>query len=207
MKKSTRFCFYALFSFGVLLSFRSNAQTAGLHTFEVQFGTTNSVYPFAEGYRSGTFGIFHTALSYKLMLNEYVGLRPTVAYDRITQAKDGTSLPFTSNYARLSLQGNMNAGQLLRFREFSKNFTVNIYGGPGLSILTRSGAPLTGLMMNATAGLMPTYKLSEKVRLFMDVTRVKHIYQQVTFDLTQRYEQLGYDGLIYNISLGVSVNP
>ena len=190
-----------------LLPGRVLAQTPGAHAFEFQLGSSNSVKPFATGYRSGTFGLFHTALSYKLMFNEYVGMRPTLAYDRISNAKDGSSLPFTSNYTRFTIQGAVNTGQLLRFREFTRNFTVFIYGGPGLSILTSKNANLSGLMMNATASLVPTFKLSDNLRLFLDITRVRHVYQQVTFDLTSRYEELGYDGLIYNISFGVSFNP
>lgn len=188
-------------------SLKSSAQTPGSHVFEVNVGTTNSVKPFATGYRSGTFGLFHAGLSYRLMLNEYVGIRPTIAFDRISNAKNGTSLPFVSNYARTSFQAVMNVGQLLRFREFTRNFTILIYGGPGLSILTGKNTNLSGLMMNATAGFVPTFKLSDNLRLFIDVTRVRHVYQQVTFDLTSRHEELGYDGLIYNLSFGVSFNP
>lgn len=200
--KPASFCLIMLLSAGKLFG-----QSPGSHIFEAQVGTSNSVEPFAEGYRSGTFGLFHTSLSYRLMFNEYIGIRPSLAYDRITNAKDGSSLPFTTNYTRITANSVVNAGQLLRFREFTRNFTVFVYGGAGLSILTGKNSNLSGLMMNATAGLVPSFKVSDNLRFFLDITRVRHIYQQVTFDLTSRHEDLGYDGLIYNISVGVSFNP
>jgi OOP family OmpA-OmpF porin len=194
-------CFFLLLS---LLTGTLAAQKKAPSTIEVAFGTSNAVHPFTKGYRSPTFGMFHTELGYRQMLNELVGYKLTAGYDKIESKSDGSSIEFTSNYIRFSFQGVVDMGQVLRFRDFARGFTILVHGGPGFSNLWND-AGQSGAMLNLTAGIVPQYKISDKFRLFADFTRVRHVYQQVTFDLQSPHNQLGFDGWIANISLGASI--
>jgi OOP family OmpA-OmpF porin len=150
-------------------------------------------------------GLFHAELGYRMMLNELVGYKITGGFDKIGNATDGSSIEFTSNYVRFSFQGVVDMGQVLRFRDFMRRFTILVHGGPGFSNLWND-AGQSGSMLNLTAGLVPQLKLSDKFRVFADFTRVRHVYQQVTFDLQSSHEQLGFDGWIANISLGAAIS-
>lgn len=172
---------------------------------ELAFGSSNAVHPFTLGYRSPTFGLFHAELGYRMMLNELVGYKITGGFDKIGNATDGSSIEFTSNYVRFSFQGVVDMGQVLRFRDFMRRFTILVHGGPGFSNLWND-AGQSGAMLNLTAGIVPQVKVSEKLRVFADFTRVRHVYQQVTFDLQSSHSQLGFDGWIANISLGASIS-
>jgi OOP family OmpA-OmpF porin len=171
---------------------------------EFAFGSSNAVHPFTLGYRSPTFGLFHAELGYRQMLNELVGYKITAGYDKIGNATDGSSIEFSSNYIRFSFQGVVDMGQVLRFRDFTRRFTILVHGGPGFSNLWND-AGQSGSMLNLTAGIVPQLKLSDKFRVFADFTRVRHVYQQVTFDLQSSHSQLGFDGWIANISLGAAI--
>jgi OOP family OmpA-OmpF porin len=180
------------------------AQKKSPSNIEVAFGTSNAVHPFTKGYRSPTFGLFHAELGYRQMMNEFVGYKLTGGYDKIGNATDGSSIEFSSQYIRFSFQGVVDMGQILRFRDFARGFTILVHGGPGFSNLWND-AGQSGAMLNLTAGIVPQYKISDKFRLFADFTRVRHVYQQVTFDLQSPHSQLGFDGWIANISLGASI--
>jgi OmpA-OmpF porin, OOP family len=170
---------------------------------ETNFGTSNAVRPYTTGYRSATIGLFHAGFGFRRMLNDRFGYRIYLGYDKIKSAKDN-SLPFESNYLRMSLQGVVDAGALLNFREFTKRFTMLVYGGFGGSHLFNQ-AGQSGSMLNFTAGVMPQYRITDRFRLHLDFCRTRHVYQQVKFDLNSSHNELGYDGLIVNASLGFTI--
>jgi len=187
-----------LTSFGEL-----RAQKGRRASLELAAGSSNAVHPFTPGYRSPTFGLFHAEVGYRKMLNELIGYKATVGYDKIENAPKSNA--FSSNYLRLSFQGVVDMGQILRFRDFVRRFTILVHGGPGFSNLWNDNGQ-SASMLNLTVGIVPQIKLSERFRLFADFTRVRNVYQQVTFDLQSSHSQLVFDGWIANISLGASYN-
>jgi len=210
MKKITGISVLCLLA--IIFSQKSQAQISirvgNLTPNNVEFavGSTNSIKPFALGYRSPAFGFFHTSLGYRLMLNDYVGLKALVGYDRISNAKDGSSLPFKSNYVRTSFEGTFNVGQVLRFYDFARSFGLHVHTGGGISFLSGPKELKSGSMLNFTAGITGYFKFSQNFALFIDATRVKHVYQQVTFDLHSVYDELGYDGLLFNATAGACIS-
>ena len=188
-----------LVSFGELRAQKKDKRTS----LELAAGSSNAVHPFTPGYRTPSFGLFHAELGYRKMLNELIGYKATAGYDKIENAPNSNA--FSSNYVRLSIQGVVDMGQVLRFRDFIRRFTILVHGGPGFSNLWNSNGQ-SASMLNLTVGIVPQVKLSDRFRLFADFTRVRHVYQQVTFDLQSSHSQLGFDGWIANISLGASYN-
>lgn len=170
---------------------------------ELCFGSSNAVRPYTKGYRSATMGLFHSGFAFRRMMNDRFGYKIYLGYDQINNAKGGNSEPFKTNYIRVTFQGVMDAGAVLNFRDFTKRFTILVYGGFGGSNLFNN-AGQSGSMLNFTAGVMPQYRFSERFRMHLDFCRVRHVYQQVTFDLNSSHNELGYDGLLVNASLGFS---
>jgi OOP family OmpA-OmpF porin len=174
------------------------------NSIEFNFGSSNAVRPYTLGYRSGTVGLFHADLSARFMMNDRFGYKLTFGFDNITNAKDGSSLSFKSQYLRVTAQAVIDMGVLLNFKDFTRKFTILVHGGPGVSYLMNAQGK-SGNMLNFTAGVVPQLKISERFRIHLDFTRVRHVYQQVTFDLNSKHDELGFDGLIVNASLGFSI--
>jgi len=198
-----------LICLGLILGYSGKVQAqrsrmAGTYL-ELGFGSSNAVRPYTKGYRSGTIGLFHSGFAFRRMMNDRFGYKIYLGYDQISNAKGGNSLPFKTNYLRMSFQGVVDGGAVLNFKEFTKRFTILAYGGfGGSNLFNRAGQ--SGSMLNFTAGVIPVIKLSRHFHLFMDFCRVRHVYQQITFDMNSSHSELGYDGLIVNASLGFAIH-
>jgi OOP family OmpA-OmpF porin len=169
--------------------------------FDCNFGITNPVEPFASGYRTPTFGLFHANLGYRLMINDRFGYRFIAGYDKISSANN--SLPFNSSYVRVSTEAMIDLSKVLNFREFTNFFGLLMHGGVGASFLSGSGQYIT--MGNFVNGITLQGYVSQRLAINFDLTRVNHVYQQRTFDLSKEYSELGFDGFIFNATIGFSI--
>ncbi len=188
----------------ILLVFALNLKAQkgkSIKYFDCNFGVTNPVEPFASGYRTPTFGLFHADLGYRLMINDRFGYRFMAGYDKISNSKN--SLPFNSNYMRGSAEAMIDLSKVLNFREFTNFFGLLMHGGVGASFLSGSGQSIT--MGHFVNGITLQGFVTPRLAINFDLTRVNHVYQQKTFDLTQEYSELGYDGFIMNITIGASL--
>jgi OOP family OmpA-OmpF porin len=169
---------------------------------DLGYGVSNAVEPFTSGYRSPTFDIVHANLGFRVLMNRLFGYRLYLGYDQITAAPN--SLPFKSTYCRGSVEAVVDLGELLRFKDFTTVFGLFLHGGVGYSRLYGSGKS-TG-MGHFINGLNVNFYLAKRLSLFFDLTRVNHVYQQVTFDLKSPHNEKGFDGTMFNMSLGISLN-
>ena len=169
--------------------------------FDFNFGVTNPVEPFAPGYRTPTFGLFHANLGYRLMINDRFGYRFIAGYDKIGSAKN--SLPFNSSYVRVSTEAMIDLSKVLNFREFTNFFGLLMHGGVGASFLSGSGQSIT--MGHFVNGITLQGFITPRLAINIDLTRVNHVYQTRTFDLTESYSELGFDGFIFNATIGASI--
>ena len=168
---------------------------------DFNFGVTNPVEPFAPGYRTPTFGLFHANLGYRLMINDRFGYRFIAGYDKIGSAKN--SLPFNSSYVRVSTEAMIDLSKVLNFREFTNFFGLLMHGGVGASFLSGSGQSIT--MGHFVNGITLQGFITPRLAINIDLTRVNHVYQTRTFDLTESYSELGFDGFIFNATIGASI--
>ena len=186
----------------LVFALKLNAQKGkSIKYFDCNFGVTNPVEPFASGYRTPTFGLFHANLGYRLMINDRFGYRFIAGYDKITNSKN--SLPFNSSYIRTSAEAMIDLSKVLNFREFTNFFGLLLHGGVGASFLSGSGQSIA--MGHFVNGLTLQGFVSPRLALNFDLTRVNHVYQQRTFDLTKEYSELGFDGFIMNVTIGASL--
>ena len=169
--------------------------------FDCSFGVTNPVEPFAPGYRTPTFALFHANLGYRLMINDRFGYRLIAGYDKISSAKN--SIPFNSSYVRFSTEAMIDLSKVLNFREFTNFFGLLMHGGVGASFLSGSGQSIT--MGHFVNGITLQGFITPRLAINIDLTRVNHVYQTRTFDLTESYSELGFDGFIFNATIGASI--
>jgi OOP family OmpA-OmpF porin len=189
----------------ILCSLQIYAQRrpATRYIIDAGFGTSNAVEPYTLGYRSSTFGFFHAELGARILMNDLFGYRIIAGYDKIENAKNGKSLPFKSTYYRGSAEAIIDLGELLKFDQFTAVFGLFLHGGVGYSRLSGSGK--SEGMGHFVNGLTVNLKLSKRMTLNYDLTRVNHVYQQIKFDMQSAHSELGFDGLVFNMSLGLSV--
>ena len=59
-------------------------------------------------------------------------------------------------------------------------------------------------MINLVVGLSPQYKISPRLAVNLDFLVVSHFFQTFAFDMNSSGNRAGFDGVIFNLSGGVS---
>jgi outer membrane protein OmpA-like peptidoglycan-associated protein len=177
---------------------------------ELNPGVSNAVKPYSPDYWSNTIGLYHISAGTRFMLNNKYGLKWDIGYDRISHDKTGifnntgTSKPFTSKYARTSVQFVVDVGRLLQFENFSEKTSLLFHTGGGMSWLWSKVNPETDEMVNFMFGLAPQFKVNERFSITTDVSFVWHIYQQYTWDMYNSVFNRGFDGFYANGTIGLN---
>jgi outer membrane protein OmpA-like peptidoglycan-associated protein len=91
-----------------------------------------------------------------------------------------------------------------------KRFDVQFGLGVGASQLHTKGSNDYFIskgddMLNLAAKIVPTYKVSEKVSVFVASTFVSHSLQSKSFDMNQAVTKTMFNGHLMNVSAGISV--
>jgi outer membrane protein OmpA-like peptidoglycan-associated protein len=175
---------------------------------EASLGGTNAVKPFSDGYWSNTIDFFHTDAACRYMFNNKIGAKIDLGYDVIKNdalGKNGNSLPFSSNYYRTSINGIINIGRLARFENFTNRISLLANTGVGVSLLTSDLNPNSNVILNSVFGVSPQYLINDRIALYWQTNFIFHIYQKYTFDMLNNHYQRGFDGFIFNSSLGVNL--
>lgn len=153
--------------------------------------------------------LHHFGLQGRYMFNNRVGLMMDLGYDLFDADFSGKR---NVNYFRTSLQGVVNAGDLLRFSTFSKRFGLLIHGGAGISSMWTkkefSANPDASFfkrsddMINFIFGATPQLKVTERFSLNADLSFIFHHNQTYQFDMTNLSQHGAIDGYFLNASLG-----
>ncbi len=164
---------------------------------------TSSLSP---GYSTGFTALGQANLGLRYMANEKFGVLLDIGYNEFQEGDN--SLPFRANYYRASLQGVVNAGNLLKFSTWTNKFNLLLHSGFGLStIKTLTPIAQSGeSVMNYIIGVSPQYKLSNRVSLFLDVTGILHNQQNNNYDGAVNLDKRGISTSIVNSSIGVSIS-
>ena len=151
----------------------------------------------------------HFGLNGRYMINNRVGVMLDFGYDLFDGVNSGSR---NVNYFRTSLQGVVNAGDLLRFSTFSKRFGLLIHGGAGISSMWTkkefSANPDASFfkrsddMINFIFGATPQLKVTERFSLNADLSFIFHHNQTYQFDMTNLSQHGAIDGYFLNASLG-----
>jgi OmpA-OmpF porin, OOP family len=185
-------------------SLQVNAQDFNKWSIDLGIGAHDAIFPLSPGYKTGvSFGL--ASLGARYMLNEKFGLRLDFAYHEFNEGSN--SNPFKSNYYRTSIEGIVNAGNLLGFESWTSRFNLLFHTGVGFSMLNtiqpidNGGDP----MLNFIVGITPQFKITDRVSLFADFSSVFHQFQSTTFDGAVNNAERQTNASLINASIGVSV--
>lgn len=153
----------------------------------------------------------HVGLNGRHMMNNRFGIQLDFGYDLFDGGNSGTR---NVNYFRTSLQGIVNAGDLLRFSTFSKRFGLLIHGGAGISNMWLNKDYQDGTdntlfkksddMVNFIFGATPQFKVTERFSLNADLSFIFHHNQTYQFDMQNVSQHGAIDGYFINASLGAT---
>lgn len=184
-----------------------NAQEYNKWSIDIGAGVHQIINPLSTGYSTNKFSLGQANFGVRYMFNEKFGLRFDVGYNEFKEGSN--SLPFRSNYYRTSLEGVVNAGNLLKFSSWTKRFNLLVHVGGGYSTL-RTIKPIdngTGKpIINFIAGFTPQYKLSDRFSLFLDISTIFHDYQDITYNGAKVTNPRQITPSLLNTSLGINIS-
>jgi OOP family OmpA-OmpF porin len=188
-------------------SIQANAQDFNKWSLDFGVGVHEIINPISSGYETGALSLGQASLGVRYMFNEKFGLSLGVGYNEFQEGNN--SLPFRSNYYRTSLEGVVNAGNLLKFSSWTKRLNLLFHGGLGYSNLrtispidSGSGEPL----LNFIVGFTPQFKLSNRISLFLDASAIFHDYQNITYDGAPNTGEREINASLFNTSIGVNIS-
>lgn len=173
---------------------------------DINAGVSKPTAPFTPKYYVSDLSLFHVDLGARYMFNNKFGLKLDFGYDQFKNASN--SLDFKGQFIRTDLQGVVNIGRLLNFEDWTQKLNLQAHAGAGYAFMKNDAFTGTDNMATVIFGLTGQIKLSEKVALNADFTRVNTIRQHYTFDGAKDAaldEDRGFNGALYNATLGISI--
>lgn len=162
------------------------------------------------------FQLHHFGGDIRYMANNRVGIMGDVAYEFF----DFYNKDYNTNYFRVSLQGVVNAGDLLRFSTFTNRFGLFLHGGFGFStmwqntdvrdslrsnnLINDQGIKGNDDMLNFIFGVKPQFKISERWALTADLAFIFHANQTYDFAMQKKSNHGSIDGFFNTISIGAT---
>lgn len=180
---------------------------------ELQAGAHKPATPFTPGYYTSTPSLWQGSLGVRYMFNEKFGAKLDFGYNNITSADD--SMEFETEYYRVNMQGVINLGTILGFREWCDYINVLIHGGFGYSA-NKPSSPNEfsnpDQMLNIMAGITPQLRLGKSVALTGDLSILGHVRHSQTWDGAQELNTVvsdnqlrGLNGYMINASVGLTL--
>lgn len=199
-----------IFSFILFVAITANAQEKEYNQWsvEAEAGVHKPANPLSPGYATATPSLWQGGLGVRYMINEKFGFKLDGGYNNISDSDD--SQDFESKYFRTSLQGVVNVGNVLNFRNWTDTFNVLAHGGMGYSV-NKPSSPVDydkgDEMLNFIVGITPQIKLSERVALTGDLSLINHVRQSITWDGAEPLNDtrsFNLNNMLVNASVGLT---
>lgn len=200
----------------VLLTLAAQAQEEMNYnrwSIELEAGMHKPATPFTPGYYTSTPSFWQGGLGFRYMFNEKFGAKLDVGYNSIESADN--SMEFKSEYYRANLQGVINMGSVLNFRNWTNTFNFLVHGGFGYSA-NKPSEPVEfsnpDQMLNLMFGITPQLRLSNRIALTGDLSFIGHVRHSATWDGAQPLNTVvsnnqlrGLNGYMVNASVGLTL--
>lgn len=161
-------------------------------------GYSNPTLNLKNGNWSGDVGV-------RYMINDLFGFKASFGYNKL-KAADGSS-PFETKYYRYDLEGVINAGTLLGFREWTQRLNFLVHGGAGLGHMKTGSSALYSDekddMLNVMVGITPQLRLASWLALNADLTAIGNARQKYNWDGNGKTSS-SLDGILMNASVGLT---
>lgn len=171
---------------------------------EANGGFSKANNPLADGYYTDIAPL-HLDLGVRYMFNPKFGLRLQAGYD--TMEGNDESLPFSTDFMNVNLQGVVNVGRILDFETWTRSLNLQFHTGMGYAQIKGDNFDKTENTLTFIVGLTGQVKLSERIALNADFSMFNNTGQDKhTWDGTSPNPEIrGFDGTLYNASIGISV--
>ncbi|MEH6405703.1 MAG: OmpA family protein [Leeuwenhoekiella sp.] len=175
---------------------------------EAGFGFTKPVRPMAPGYFSSTPSFYQVDLGTRYMFNEKAGLKLNLGMNSFENKEDSSNEYKTRLYVA-SLEGVINGGNLLGFRDWTNTLNFLVHAGGGYSTLVPSEPVDVDFsdgdqMLFVTAGITPQIKLTDHIVIMGDLSIFGNVRQDYTFDGTGKTKVHGFNGYYLDASAGIT---
>ncbi|MBW2962881.1 OmpA family protein [Mesonia aestuariivivens] len=174
---------------------------------EAMGGVNKPSRPMTNGFYGSTPGFWNADLGVRYMINDKFGFKLNLGYNQLEN--DDDSRDFESKYYRTSIEGVVNLGTLLGFREWTNRLNLLGHAGAGVSRLdpgdnTRydGGEDYMGTFV---AGLTPQLRLSDHFALVGDLSVMGNVRQDYTWDGNSKTTTAGFNGMLVNASVGLNI--
>ncbi len=169
-------------------------------------GLNKGLKSFTNGYSSKLSPI-SLNLGVRYMFNQKFGLKLDMGYDNLM--KSSSSLDYTSQYTRGSIQGVVNLATIFNFNKFTTNFGLLGHLGTGFSALCGKDFGLikkADNTINLIVGLTPQYKINERVAVYLDLAYTSNLMSDYNYDLKSRISPSPQKSVtsLFNTTIGVS---
>src|SRR5699024_4877517 len=126
--------------------------------------------PVAAGYATETPSFWQADLGVRYMINDLFGFKLGFGYNHFESAD--SSLDFESQIYRTTLQGVVNAGTLLGFRDWTNTLNFLVHAGAGYGVLSADTPVDFGEDGHITfiAGITPQVRLSNHFAVTADLS-------------------------------------
>lgn len=187
----------------LLLSFQTNGQEFDKWSLDLGAGVQTIGAQINTGYSAKIFGQGNLGVRY--MFNEKFGLRLDLGYNKIEA--NSSSLPFSSNYYRASVQGVINVGNVLKFNTWTNRINLLAHGGIGIGILNNTIPVVSGneFTVPISLGITPQFKISERIAIFADFSSIINFHQTTTFNGTPFTDWRESNVSLFNTSIGLNI--
>jgi len=170
---------------------------------DINGGFSKPTAPFTSGYYAKNYNLFHADLGVRYMFNTKFGVKVDVGYDQFDN--DSKSAAFDGQYYRTTVQGVVNLGRVLNFEEWTQHLNLQAHTGIGYAFMKNDRFEGVDNMLNHIIGLTGQIKLSERVALNADFSMINNVRQNNTFDGAIAPEDRGFNGTLYNATIGLSI--
>lgn len=199
-----------ILSVALLISGLTHAQDSIFNNKSIDFGVgvANILSPGSGvGYEGKYLDPLSLNLGYRVMLNRDFGISANLAYNNFS-GKSKTN-EISTNFYSFSLNGFLNLRSFLNFGEFSNKFGLLGHMGAGASANTiEKGKGLNSvtrdLAIFVNAGLMPQYKINDKLAINLDFVLNLQKMQQLTLDMQSLKNDVGLGKYFGTATIGVN---
>src|SRR5690625_3707007 len=165
-----------------------------------------------DAFGEGVDASFHADLAVRYMINTKFGLQLQGSYDKITPGSQ--SKPFNTELSTVTLQGVLNLGTIMGFRNWMNRVNLLGHGGMGVGLMKWSENELDGeddYMSIFTLGVTPQVRITNWLAANLDLSIYGTVNQDNTTDGTGSVGEKvgnansrGFTGMNTTFSVGLS---
>ena len=211
MKKITFLLFFVAIAISVNAQENSFNEGDNYNHWSLEFGGGFSEpgRALTPNYNSDLFSSWATELGVRYMINDKFGFKLNMLYTSVN-ADDNSPSDFQTNFYSGTLEGVVNVGSVLNFRDWTKTFNILGHAGAGYTNMELGNNVLFSNESNTSAtliiGITPQIRISDRISIYGDMTLQGLTSQKYSWDGNSENEKINdIDGNIATFKAGIQI--